>query len=427
MPTLHVRLLGHFQLIYDDTPVTTIKGARLQALVAYLLLNRDRALLRQRVAATLWPESETRQARSNLRNKLDAMRKKFPAFEDFLHDDERLQWRADMVFTLDVAEFEQALQRVEQAKRHHDPVATLAALKEAVALYTDDLLVKLHDDWVLAARQRLRNQFFSALEALITLLKGQHDYNVAVHYAHRLIRDNPLSEAAYRQLIELYFLNEDYTSALRAYETCKAILQSKLKVAPSIATEELCQRVITSLTHAHVSASGSLASRGGVASPLSPSSAQELRRLAAAWLADSHRQTFTGVTCFLAQLATLLAANGEITEALRIIERAFVILTMTGETFWEAELHRLHGKLLWQQNKPVAEIEACFHKAIAVARRQNAKFQELCAVANLCVLWQHTNKYAMAQQQLADLYDIFRDHATADGLPAVLALFNGFL
>jgi len=35
-PTLHIQLLGGFQVRVDDTPVTTLVQERLQALLAYL-------------------------------------------------------------------------------------------------------------------------------------------------------------------------------------------------------------------------------------------------------------------------------------------------------------------------------------------------------------------------------------------------------
>ena len=44
------------------------------------------------------------------------------------------------------------------------------------------------------------------------------------------------------------------------------------------------------------------------------------------------------------------------------------------ERWWEAEIHRLQGVLLLRQpGTPQAEAEACFQRALDVARRQEAK------------------------------------------------------
>ena len=41
MPLLHIQLLGDFQLTYGDQPVMTVNQARVQSLLAYLLLHRQ--------------------------------------------------------------------------------------------------------------------------------------------------------------------------------------------------------------------------------------------------------------------------------------------------------------------------------------------------------------------------------------------------
>ena len=50
MPTLHIRLLGDFNLIYDDRQVTSLNTMRLQSLLAYLVLHRDVPQHRQHLA-----------------------------------------------------------------------------------------------------------------------------------------------------------------------------------------------------------------------------------------------------------------------------------------------------------------------------------------------------------------------------------------
>ena len=62
-----------------------------------------------------------------------------------------------------------------------------------------------------------------------------------------------------------------------------------------------------------------------------------------------------------------------------------------------------------------AEAEACFHKAIEIARRQQAKSLELRAVMSLSRLWQKQGKREEARQMLAEIYGWFTEgFATAD-------------
>ncbi len=61
------------------------------------------------------------------------------------------------------------------------------------------------------------------------------------------------------------------------------------------------------------------------------------------------------------------------------------------------------------------EAEACFQKAIAVARRQSAKSWELRAATSVARLWQQQRKVAEARDLLVPVYNWFTEgFETAD-------------
>ena len=102
--------------------------ARLQALLAYLLLHRDAPQSRQQVAFLFWPDTTEAQAHTNLRQLLHALRHRLPQPETYLEvTDKTVRWRGDASFALDVAEFEAAL--VDAARTEGS--ARLAALERA--------------------------------------------------------------------------------------------------------------------------------------------------------------------------------------------------------------------------------------------------------------------------------------------------------
>src|SRR5215471_15735035 len=155
-PTLSIRLLGDFSLIYAGHLVTSINSMRLQSLLAYLVLHRDVPQQRQHLAFLFWPDTTEAQARNNLRQLLHQLRQAFPAVEHFLSaDTHTLHWHPVTPFHLDVAEFEQALTLADDAIRRndqrghpqgapHDPTPPLslqqAALEQADSLYRGELL-----------------------------------------------------------------------------------------------------------------------------------------------------------------------------------------------------------------------------------------------------------------------------------------------
>jgi DNA-binding SARP family transcriptional activator/ketosteroid isomerase-like protein len=243
--TLHIDLLGDFRLLFDETPVTALKTARLQSLLAYLVLRRNAPQPRSKLAFLFWPDSTEAQAHTNLRNLLHHFRRALPEADLFLQADAgTLGWRPDAPCTLDVADFESALAQAARAEETGHQTALRAALEEAAALYRGDLLPGCYEDWVLSERERLRQAFIEALDRLIRLLESGREYQAAIGYTQRLLRHDPLHEAAYRRLMRLRALSGDRAAALRVYHTCATTLQRELGVDPSPATHEAYERLL---------------------------------------------------------------------------------------------------------------------------------------------------------------------------------------
>src|SRR5262249_29628382 len=155
---------GGFGLTADNAPLTTLDSPRLQALLAYLLLQRNTPHARTHLAFQLWPDTTDTQAHANLRTLLHRLRQALPDADQFLHvDAQRVQWRSDAPARLDVAEFERALAQA-AAEQAGDQDTARAALRDAVEHYHGELLPALYDDWVLLERERLRQAFLAGLE-----------------------------------------------------------------------------------------------------------------------------------------------------------------------------------------------------------------------------------------------------------------------
>jgi DNA-binding SARP family transcriptional activator len=67
-PLLIIHLLGSFRLTAVDQGAIGLERARLQELLAYLLLHHGRPIPRQQLAFLFWPDSTEKQALTNLRN-----------------------------------------------------------------------------------------------------------------------------------------------------------------------------------------------------------------------------------------------------------------------------------------------------------------------------------------------------------------------
>jgi predicted ATPase len=128
---------------------------------------------------------------------------------------------------------------------------------------------------------------------------------------------------------------------------------------------------------------------------------------------------------YLAWLAEAYDGMGQATEGLTVLTEALTIAHNTGERFWEAELHRLKGALLLTLSaEQYAEAETCFHQALDIARRQQAKSLELGAAVSLSRLWQQQGKQQEAHDLLAPLYGWFTEGFDTVDLQEAKALRN---
>lgn len=237
MTTLHIRLLGHFSITNQDAPPPAFLSPRLQAFLAYLLFHARTPQSRQQLAFHLWPDSTEAQAHSNLRKAIHQLRRSLPECDTFLHIDNRsVHWRPQVACTVDVDEFVARRQAADQLGAT-DPAQQQALFAEAVALYQGDLLPGCYDEWLLPARERLRQQWLETLERLVWVSEDRRDYATALHYANHLLRAEPLAESAYQQLMRLHALTGDRAAALQTYHTCVTVLQRELGVEPGAAIQ----------------------------------------------------------------------------------------------------------------------------------------------------------------------------------------------
>jgi predicted ATPase len=141
-------------------------------------------------------------------------------------------------------------------------------------------------------------------------------------------------------------------------------------------------------------------------------------------------------TYLLGLLAEAYRKRGQTKEGLNVLTEVLALVDKIGEHYYEAELYRLRGTLTLQsqtslkqvsgksqtgqdQSKdtdpqpltpdPQGEAEACFLKAIEIARKQQAKLWELRAATSLAHLWQQQDKKAAAYKLLADVYNWFTE------------------
>jgi predicted ATPase len=137
----------------------------------------------------------------------------------------------------------------------------------------------------------------------------------------------------------------------------------------------------------------------------------------------------TGSTMLLPDLVALLAdvpGPAELAATrLGLLDEALDQVARTGGRWLEAELLRLRGEtLLCQGRRDGAGPQACFERAVAVAKEQGAKWWELRAARSLAGLWAERGERRRALDLLAPVYAWFTEGLDTEDLRRTKGLLD---
>ena len=226
---LEVRLLGGVEIILDGRRLRAFNSLRLQRFLALIALRRD-LQQRSRLAFELWPDSDERQARTNLRKLLHDFRHSLPDTGEFVEiDNEIVRWIPTGPADVDVLRFRDAL--------------AAGDLELAARFYAGDLLPACYDDWVLDERAKLRADAYGAFVRLTEEAAGRNDHTTTIRYAQRIIDLEPTDEAAVRIQMKAHLALGSRAAALRAYHRFAEVLERELAVAPGEAIGAMYQQL----------------------------------------------------------------------------------------------------------------------------------------------------------------------------------------
>ncbi len=242
MSGLDAQLLGGFQATYREREIKSLRTERLILLLAYLLLHDGKPIPRKQLAFTFWADTDEEQARTNLRNLFHHLRKAFPEIDSLLDiEGQTVRWKADVEIHLDTTEFEATLAKAKAAKSE---ATQIELLQQAVKAYRGELLPGFYEDWILAKREELHQAYLAALGQLAKLLEDLRRYEEAIEAVNRLLRAEPLNEAAYAQSMRLHALNNDRAGAMQAYHACVTVMRRELDMEPSEEIQTLYEQLI---------------------------------------------------------------------------------------------------------------------------------------------------------------------------------------
>ena len=128
---------------------------------------------------------------------------------------------------------------------------------------------------------------------------------------------------------------------------------------------------------------------------------------------------------FLSYLARAYAELGRLNDASRYISEAMTAVETSKERWCEAEVNRIAAEIALKSPEPeTAKAEAYLERALAIARKQQAKSWQLRAAMSMARLWRDQGKRDEARELLAPVYGGFTEGFDTRDLKEAKALLD---
>jgi DNA-binding SARP family transcriptional activator len=242
MSSLRINLLGCVRVQHDGETAPARLPHRVQALLAYLVLHRERTHRRETLSALFWGEQSEASARSCLSTSLWRLRQileppKLPRGMYLLADSSgEVGFKPRGEYWLDIAVVEDAVRRL---RRDKSDARDLPAAERALEHYTGDLLDGFYDEWALRERERVRLLYLDGLSRLLVAYMEVGNAERALHHASRILELDPLREEIHREVIRLHLREGRRALAVAQFQQCREVLARELSVEPMPETRDL--------------------------------------------------------------------------------------------------------------------------------------------------------------------------------------------
>ena len=288
MALLRIRLFGAVRVSHADHPREERLSHAVQALLAWLVLNRRKTHAREALAGVFWGEQQEDRARSCLSTALWRLKQALepdgvPRGAYLISDPTAVGFNCDSEHWLDVAAFEEGARLLRTLDPRGDAPADWSRAEVALGHCTGDLLEGFYDDWAIRERERLRLLHLDSLGILLSHYAGTGATDEALRCGLRILAIDPLREDTHREIIRLHLRRGHRALALRQYEWCRTVLEDELGVEPLEETRALCAGV-----HPASRSAAGRAVTGRTATPVANSVVTSLRA-AAVTLGEARR------------------------------------------------------------------------------------------------------------------------------------------
>ena len=252
-PRVTICCLGGFKVWRGEEPVKDAawKGKQAKALLKLLVSDPGRKLSRDVIMEALWNQADLEAQRASLASLLYRVRKILDGPESdadagscIVLDGDHLYLDPSLV-VVDAERFLVHLERADRLRMQNEKERCLEEYERALNAYRGDFLPDdLYEEWVIAARDRLRLRYWKALLDLANTAANVGETARAFTAYARLFDADECNEEACRWLMSHYHTTGQRGTAIRTFERCQLSLRRSLETEPEAETNRLYRNII---------------------------------------------------------------------------------------------------------------------------------------------------------------------------------------
>ena len=235
------RLLGPLEALIDGNPVN-LAAAKPRALLALLLLHRNRVVPTEKLIDELWGDEPPARATKTLQVYISQLRKELgperlltraPGYELRVAEDE-----------LDVDRFEKLAAEARERLAAGDAAGAVEGVRRALDLWRGPALVEFREPFAERAAARLEDLRLAAVEYWLLAALEAGEAAGIVPELEQLVASHPLRERPRELLMLALYRAGRQADALELFRRTRELFVSELGIEPSASLRELEQAML---------------------------------------------------------------------------------------------------------------------------------------------------------------------------------------
>jgi len=240
-----IQLCGRLRVDIDGHHVTpALRGRQGRVLLAYLVLNRGRAVSRDELMDAVWPNSPPANPGAALRTQLSRLRSALGT--DALAGRDTVELRLEPDAWIDVEVAEHAVEVAYEGISTLDWREAWGHANVALNIAGRPFLAGFEAPWVIDVRRELQEVELRAREAIAKagIGIGGAELARAERSARDVVRAAPFRESGYLSLMQALVASGNRAEALRTYDQLRTLLTDELGTSPGAEVQQLHRELL---------------------------------------------------------------------------------------------------------------------------------------------------------------------------------------